>query len=129
MLHRLNHWNGRVTLSKWSVSVCHWLGQWEVQLEFLAQGGCKGDFGKTWSLENHSHFLQKLFETNLFSIKAVQASIDYIHNNPVKRGLCIKARDWCWSSALFYETDGQQVDELLPKITPLPAEFWSGPGS
>ena len=65
-------------------------------------------------------------DRNLFTIRAVSASIDYIHLNPVKRGLCKQARDWRWSSARFYETDGQHVDSLLPKITPLPAEFWSG---
>ena len=63
------------------------------------------------------------FDRNLFTVAAVQASIDYSHNNPVKRGLCQKARDWRWSSARFYESDGSLVDPLLPLITPLPAEF------
>jgi putative transposase len=57
-------------------------------------------------------------------VKAVQASLDYIHMNPVKRGLCILAGDWPWSSARYYETDGQFVDPAWPKIEPLPAEFW-----
>ena len=64
------------------------------------------------------------FDRNLFTVSVVQTSIDYIHNNPVKRGLCQKARDWRWSSARFYESDGTFVDPLLPTITPLPAEFW-----
>lgn len=59
-------------------------------------------------------------------MKAVRASIDYIHNNPVKRGLCQKAREWRWSSARFYESDGTFLDPLLPELTPLPAEFWAG---
>jgi putative transposase len=67
------------------------------------------------------------FDRNLFTVKAVQASIDYIHNNPVQRGLCQKARDWRWSSARFYESDGTFIDPLLPRTTPLPAEFWAGP--
>ncbi len=65
------------------------------------------------------------FDRNLFTTKAVQASLDYIHLNPVKRGLSFKARDWRWSSARYYETDGLEIDKLLPTITPLPAEFWS----
>jgi len=64
------------------------------------------------------------FDRNLFTIQAVQASLDYIHLNPVKRGLCLKARDWRWSSARYYESDGAERDELLPTIAPLPAEFW-----
>jgi putative transposase len=67
------------------------------------------------------------FDRNLFTVGVVQASINYIHNNPVKRGLCQNARDWRWSSARFYVEDGAFVDPLLPKITPLPAEFWAGP--
>ena len=67
------------------------------------------------------------FDRNLFTVQAVQAAIDYIHNNPVQRGLCKRARDWRWSSARFYESDGTYVDPLLPKLTPLPAEFWSRP--
>ena len=27
------------------------------------------------------------------------ALIDYIHNNPVRRGLCAKPEGWLWSSA------------------------------
>jgi putative transposase len=65
------------------------------------------------------------FDRNLYTAKAVEASIAYIHNNPVKRGLCQRARDWRWSSARFYESDGQTIDPLLPKLTPLPPEFWS----
>ncbi|HUE69488.1 MAG TPA: hypothetical protein VMP01_01255 [Pirellulaceae bacterium] len=60
-------------------------------------------------------------------VKAVQAAIDYIHNKPVQRGLCKHARDWRWSSARFYESDGSFVDPLHPQITPLPAEFGHGP--
>jgi putative transposase len=64
------------------------------------------------------------FDRNLFTVKAVQASLDYIHANPVKRGLCVSACDWRWSSARYYASDGQERDELLPRIVPLPAEFW-----
>jgi len=64
------------------------------------------------------------FDRNLFTVKVVQASLDYIHSNPVKRGLCQRARDWRWSSARFYETEGAEWNQLLPRIVPLPAEFW-----
>ncbi len=29
-------------------------------------------------------------------------AVDYIHNNPVKAGLCDKADDWVWSSARYW---------------------------
>ena len=67
------------------------------------------------------------YDRNLFTVAAVQGSIDYIHRNPVGRELCVRSRDWRWSSARYYESDGQIVDPQLPKITPLPPEFWLGP--
>jgi putative transposase len=72
------------------------------------------------------HFWQEGpgYDRNLNTMAAVQGSLDYIHQNPVRRGLCQCARDWRWSSARYYESDGQIVDELLPRLTPLPAEFW-----
>ncbi len=45
------------------------------------------------------------YDRNLFTPEALEASIEYIHNNPVKRGLCEKATDWIWSSARFYLLD------------------------
>jgi putative transposase len=61
------------------------------------------------------------FDRNLFTPVALKASIDYIHNNPVKRGLCEKATDWIWSSARFYlhEPLRQQFSEL-PHLHGLP---------
>jgi putative transposase len=64
------------------------------------------------------------YDRNLSTTKAVQSSLDYIHLNPVRRGLCVKATDWRWSSAKYYESEGMLIDPALPKITPLPAEFW-----
>jgi len=29
--------------------------------------------------------------------------IDYIHGNPIRRGLVIRPEDWKWSSADWYE--------------------------
>jgi putative transposase len=62
------------------------------------------------------------FDRNLFSRQAIESSIDYIHNNPVKRGLCQRAIDWKWSSARFFHLDPpcQQFPELprLHRIRP-----------
>jgi putative transposase len=65
------------------------------------------------------------YDRNLQTAKAVQASIDYIHLNPVKRGLCQRARDWRWSSARFYESGGTTVDPVWPRVRFLPAEMWT----
>jgi REP element-mobilizing transposase RayT len=38
--------------------------------------------------------------------------LDYIHNNPVKAGLCTNASDYKYSSAAFYDNGGNDFDFL-----------------
>jgi putative transposase len=66
------------------------------------------------------------YDRNLMSMFAVQSAIDYIHLNPVRRGLCQRAVDWQWSSARWYLTDAQECDARLPRLTRLPSEFFDG---
>ncbi len=47
------------------------------------------------------------YDRNLETAKAVMAAIEYIHHNPVKRGLCQSIGEWKWSSARFYLSDGR----------------------
>jgi len=42
------------------------------------------------------------YDRNLVSTKTVHATIDYIHANPVRRGLADIPEDWPWSSARFF---------------------------
>ena len=64
------------------------------------------------------------YDRNLQKPETVLSSIDYIHLNPVRRKLVTQARLWKWSSGHYYESDGQDIDPDLPRITPMPAEFW-----
>jgi hypothetical protein len=68
------------------------------------------------------------YDRNLFTPAAIQASLDYIHNNPVQRGLCRKAVDWKWSSARYYLLDppGEQFPDL-PHIHGLQDAWDRGP--
>jgi putative transposase len=50
-------------------------------------------------------------DRNLTEPAVIWAEIDYIHANPVRRGLCVRPTDWKWSSAVEYEFPGQG---LLP---------------
>jgi putative transposase len=68
------------------------------------------------------------YDRNLQTCPAVRSSLHYIHNNPCKRKLVQSITDWRWSSARYYVSDGRDVDALIPKITPLPAEFWNSEG-
>ena len=64
------------------------------------------------------------YDRNLMTTEAVQASIDYIHMNPVRRKLVDEARLWRWSSCRWYLEDGRIRDDGLPTVEGCPAEFW-----
>ena len=60
------------------------------------------------------------YDRNLTRPEAILAVIDYIHNNPVRRGLCQRVVEWRWSSARYYHTEGEEQDSALPRIHGLP---------
>lgn len=49
------------------------------------------------------------YDRNLTEPRTVWTEIDYIHSNPVRRGLCERATDWPWSSAAEYDAPGKGV--------------------
>ncbi len=60
------------------------------------------------------------YDRNLFGPATIYSAINYIHNNPVRRGLVTLPEDWIWSSAREYAGLGQgpiPVDnESLPMV-------------
>jgi prepilin-type processing-associated H-X9-DG protein len=42
------------------------------------------------------------YDRNITSSAVLRAVIDYLHANPVRRGLVARAEDWEWSSARWY---------------------------
>jgi putative transposase len=92
-----------------------------------------------WLQENAPGFLPKLadhqpdgrcvhrfwqrgggYDRNLRSEADIYEKIEYIHNNPVHRGLVVDAKDWPWSSCHAWETgkdDPISIDRAsLPRI-------------
>ena len=45
------------------------------------------------------------YDRNAFESMTIWQMIEYIHNNPVRRGLVAIATDWVYSSARFYRGD------------------------
>jgi putative transposase len=43
------------------------------------------------------------YDRNVWDPATLLAMIEYIHNNPVRRGLVMRAADWKWSSAGWFE--------------------------
>jgi putative transposase len=66
------------------------------------------------------------YDRNLQTQAAVFAAIDYIHMNPVRRGLCQTITQWRWSSARWYASDKRDVDRALPTIHGVPPYFLTG---
>jgi putative transposase len=62
------------------------------------------------------------YDRNLTTPAIIEAAIEYIHMNPVRRGLVKRAVDWKWSGASWYllDTPRQQLPGL-PFIHDLPA--------
>jgi putative transposase len=57
-------------------------------------------------------------DRNLREPTAIHAQIEYIHNNPVRRGLVMRAEDWLWSSAAWYA--GVEEVPLVPDTGSIP---------
>jgi putative transposase len=62
--------------------------------------------GKVWK--------ERFRAVALDSDAAVLVKLDYIHHNPVRRGLVENAVDWKWSSCRNYEGDGGVMSVDLP---------------
>ncbi len=61
------------------------------------------------------------YDRNLDVASSVEASVNYLHTNPVSRGLCQQAIDWKWSSARWYLAHPpRQQSPDLPLIHGLP---------
>jgi len=54
-------------------------------------------------LARYARFWQRRFyDFNVWSVKKKNEKMNYMHFNPVKRGLVERPRDWAWSSYNFY---------------------------
>jgi putative transposase len=60
------------------------------------------------------------YDRNIVSGAAVWSAIDYIHGNPVRRGLCDEVEGYVWSSARQYY--GLEPGPLAVEICPLHRE-------
>jgi putative transposase len=68
------------------------------------------------------------YDRNFSKASTVLAAIDYLHQNPVRRGLVKRAVDWKWSSARYYLLDPPRQYPGLPTIHRLAAEWLNATG-
>jgi putative transposase len=65
------------------------------------------------------------YDRNLQREKTIMSSLDYLHNNPVRRGLCKEAKDWFWSSVRYYLSEPPTLEPGLPFIHGFPTELFT----
>jgi putative transposase len=91
----------------------------------------------TWLKENSPEWLSRItvvegtttrrrfwqpgggYDRNIEQDKVILATIEYLHQNPVRRGLVERSTDWEWSSARWYNGDADcrlEMDRTLPMI-------------
>jgi putative transposase len=59
------------------------------------------------------------YDRSATELATIHSMIDYIHNNPVRRGLVERATDWEWSSARWYAGMSPvqiELDRTLPML-------------
>jgi putative transposase len=63
------------------------------------------------------------YDRNITRPSTAIAAIDYLHLNPVRRGLAKEVLDWNWSSARYYLLDPPRQYPGLPTIDSLPSDW------
>jgi putative transposase len=63
------------------------------------------------------------YDRNFTKPSTLLAAIDYLHHNPVRRGLVKRTLDWKWSSARYYSLDPPRQYPPLPTIHSLATEW------
>ena len=46
------------------------------------------------------------YDRNLRTVADIYEKIEYVHNNPVRRGLAASAEEWPWSSCRAWQNGG-----------------------
>jgi putative transposase len=65
------------------------------------------------------------YDRNLVTVQAAWAAAQYIHLNPVRRGLVHCELDWRWSSARHYNDPLIDPDPELPTVSRLIETLWT----
>ena len=88
-----------LTKVKWPVArlVIRWAKQNDPQLLLLLRTRARGGLPayRFWEAGGG-------YDRNMTSLSAARAAVEYMHANPVRRGLVTDPREWPWSSARWY---------------------------
>jgi hypothetical protein len=93
------------------------------------------NFGETWGTPvgdgGPKHFwMARFYDFNVWTEEKRIEKLDYIHNNPVRRGLVASPEEWRWSSYRWYlnrEAGPVKIDDtdiLVMTVRPRPVDFF-----
>jgi len=57
------------------------------------------------------------YDRNLWKVRTVFKEFEYMHANPVRRGLCLTPEEWKYSSAAYWAGLGNaplELDDTIP---------------
>jgi putative transposase len=59
----------------------------------------------------------RYYDFNVYHEEKLMEKLDYVHRNPVRRGLVTRPEDWRWGSARHYATGEEGVVEIESRWT------------
>ena len=62
---------------------------------------------------------RRFYDFNVWSHKKRREKLEYMHSNPVKRGLVRRPQDWPWSSYAFYAGEDPTLRKAKGGAPPL----------
>jgi putative transposase len=74
--------------------------------------------------------MARFYDFNVWTEEKRIEKLDYIHNNPVRRGLVASPEEWRWSSYRWYlnrEAGPVKIDDtdiLVMTVRPRPVDFF-----
>jgi putative transposase len=80
------------------------LGEPKLHSHVITMSVLKGETSKLLKGDRPQFWQTRYYDFNVFTQKKFAEKIDYIHSNPVARGLVEKPEDWPWSSFRHWST-------------------------
>jgi len=104
LIEPLNPWGLAKIVQSWKSYTGRWIREHWQELSVAKSAGLELGAPRVWQREYWDRFIR--------DERHYQATIEYIHNNPVKAGLVPRAEDWPWSSAKGYSESARAELEL-----------------
>jgi len=76
----------------------------------------KQTISRQLGVKGEPFWMTRYYDFNVYSAEKVSEKIDYMHFNPVKRGLVYEGIDWRWSSARVYAGLGMGPVVIEPSV-------------